>query len=135
MEETPERVLWKVSDALNERGKPIKGSYCLVLGIAQQKNKDNLQSSPALQLMELLTKRGAHVEYSDPHVPALRGTGQTRFELESVELCPPRIGSYDLVLIATDHDAFDYAAIRESASLIVDTRGVYAEPAQNVFRA
>ena len=131
----PDWVIGKVAEALNERGKPIKGSRCLVLGIAYKKNVDDMRESPAVALMQLLAKRGALVEYSDPHVPVFPRMREYRFDLKSVPLSAERIASYDLVLVATDHDAFDYPMIRRHAALIVDTRGVYLDPAANIVKA
>jgi len=131
----PEWVLSKMVEALHARGKEIKGSRCLVLGIAYKKNVSDMRESPAVELMELLSARGATVEYSDPHVaefPKVRGH---HFDLKSVALAPEVVASYDIVLLATNHDAFDYGLIRQYAKLIVDTRGVYIEPAANVVKA
>lgn len=131
----PHWVIDKISGALNERSRAIKGSRVLVLGIAYKKNVDDMRESPAVELMELLTGKGAVVEYSDPHVPVFPRMRKHRFDLASVSLTAERIGSYDFVLIATNHDAFDYELIRKSAKLVVDTRGVYLDPADNVIRA
>jgi UDP-N-acetyl-D-glucosamine dehydrogenase len=131
----PEWVIAKVMDALNERGRALKGSRVLVLGIAYKKNVDDMRESPAVELMELLVKRGAHVDYSDPHVPVFPRMRQHSFDLRSVTLTPETVASYDLVLIATNHDAFDYVLLRAYARLIVDTRGVYLHPADNVVKA
>lgn len=131
----PYWVVDKIAGALNDRSKAIKGSRVLVLGIAYKKNVDDMRESPAVELMELLTEKGAVVEYSDPHVPVFPKMRKHRFDLASVPLSAERIGSYDLVLIATNHDAFDYELIRKSAKLVVDTRGVYLDPADNVIRA
>ncbi|MBV6410867.1 MAG: nucleotide sugar dehydrogenase [Burkholderiales bacterium] len=131
----PHWVIDKIAGALNDRSRAIKGSRVLVLGIAYKKNVDDMRESPAVELMELLTEKGASVEYSDPHVPVFPRMRKHRFNLASVPLTAERIGSYDLVLIATNHDAFDYELIRKSAKLVVDTRGVYLDPADNVIRA
>ena len=131
----PHWVLGKVVEALNERGKPLNGSRVLVLGVAYKKNVDDMRESPAVELMSLLTARGARVEYCDPHVPVFPRMRKYRFELESVPLDADRLAHYDVVLIATDHDAFDYALVRRHARLIVDTRGVYRERAPNIVRA
>jgi len=131
----PQWVLGKLADALNERRKPLNGSRVLVLGIAYKKNVDDMRESPAVELMALLSARGARVAYSDPHVPVFPRMRKYRFELESVPLGADTLPHYDAVLIATDHDAFDYRMIRSHAQLIVDTRGVYREPAPNLVRA
>lgn len=131
----PEWVIAKVMEALNDRSKALKGSRVLVLGIAYKKNVDDMRESPAVELMELLVKRGARVEYADPHVPEFPRMREHRFNLKSVALSPESIGKFDLVLLATNHDAFDYKMIQAHAKLIVDTRGVYLDPAPNVVKA
>ncbi len=128
----PHWVIGKCVEALNSRGRALNGSRVLVLGIAYKKNVDDMRESPAVELMELLVERGAVVEYSDPHVPVFPKLRRGHFDLESVQLEPDRIASYDLVLLATNHDAFNYVLIKEHAKLIVDTRGVYLESAANV---
>jgi UDP-N-acetyl-D-glucosamine dehydrogenase len=131
----PEWVIGKVGDALNERGKSIKGSKVLVLGIAYKKNVDDTRESPSVALMELLRAKGADVAYSDPHVPAFPKMREHRFDLSSIPLSPECVASYDLLLLATNHDGFDYTMLRQHARLIVDTRGVYLEPAPNIVKA
>jgi UDP-N-acetyl-D-glucosamine dehydrogenase len=131
----PEWVVNKISDALNARGKPVKGSRCLVLGVAYKKNVDDTRESPAAELMELLAARGASVQYSDPHVPVFPRKREYHFDLESVSLSPETLSAQDMVLIATNHDAFDYDLIKRHAPLIVDTRGVYLDFAPNVVKA
>ncbi|MDA8109625.1 MAG: nucleotide sugar dehydrogenase [Betaproteobacteria bacterium] len=131
----PGWVIGKVVEALNERGRPVKGSRVLVLGIAYKKNVDDMRESPAVELMELLAARGALVEYSDPHVNVFPKMRRHRFDLKSVPLTPETLERYDLVLLATNHDAFDYKMIGKHARLIVDTRGMYLDPAPNVVKA
>jgi UDP-N-acetyl-D-glucosamine dehydrogenase len=131
----PEWVVGKLIEALNERGKAVKGSRCLVLGIAYKKNVDDMRESPAVELMELLIRRGAQVHYSDPHVPSFPTMRHHHFDLKSIALTPESVAGYDLVLLATNHDAFDYDMIGGHAKLIVDTRGVYLKPAPNVVKA
>jgi len=99
------------------------------------KNVDDMRESPCVELISLPMARGARVDYADPHVPAFPGMRNYKLELKSVPVTAETLGGYDLVLIATHHDAFDYALIREHARLIVDTRGVYREPLPNVVRA
>jgi UDP-N-acetyl-D-glucosamine dehydrogenase len=131
----PQWVVGKTADALNERGKAIKGSAVLILGIAYKKDVDDMRESPAVELMELLSAKGARVEYSDPHVPVFPKLRKHRFELESVALTPQSVARFDLVLLATNHRAFDYELVKRHAQLIVDTRGVFLEPADNVVKA
>jgi UDP-N-acetyl-D-glucosamine dehydrogenase len=128
-------VLGKVSDALNARGKSVRGSRILVLGVAYKKNVDDLRESPALELMRLLAEKGATVAFSDPHVPELRWSIHPEVPTRGTPLGPEVLAEQDLVLLATDHDAFDYSLILKHSPLIVDTRGRYLEPASNVVKA
>lgn len=131
----PQWVVGKITEALNERSRAIRGSRVLMLGIAYKKNVDDMRESPSVELMELLVKKGAVVEYSDPHVPVFPKMRQHHFDLKSVPLTPESIAGYDFVVLATNHDAFDYELIARHARLIVDTRGVYLQPAANVVKA
>jgi len=131
----PHWVVGKVINALNERQKSVKGSRILVLGIAYKKNVDDMRESPSVELMSLLIAMGAEVDYSDPHVPVFPRMRKYRFELKSVPVSAENLPRYDVVLIATNHDAFDYEMIRGHARLIVDTRGVYRKAAPNIVRA
>ena len=131
----PDYVISKVAQALNSQKKAIKGSRILVLGIAYKKNVDDVRESPAVRLMELLRENGAEVRYSDPHVPVFPKTRKHTFNLKSESLSPQVIADYDLILVATNHDLFNYPMILENARLIVDARGVYPDPAPNVVKA
>lgn len=119
----PQWVVSKVADALNERGKAVKGSRILVLGIAYKKNIDDSRESPAIEIMDLLQAKGALIDYSDPHVPSFPRKRDYQFDLSSVPLTAESVSSYDCLILATDHDAFDYRLLLEKATLIVDTRG------------
>jgi len=131
----PEWVVGKVAGALNERGKAIKGSHILILGIAYKKNVDDMRESPAVELMEILKKKGAELAYSDPFVPVFPRMREHYFDLRSITVSPQSLKDYDCVLLATNHDSFDYDLIKKHARLIVDTRGVYLDPAPNVVKA
>ncbi|MGI2026451.1 nucleotide sugar dehydrogenase [Endozoicomonas acroporae] len=131
----PRFVVDKLTDALNQRGKAVNGSRILVLGIAYKKNVDDMRESPSVELMERLEKKGAVVAYSDPHVPVFPKMREHHFDLTSEELTPENIAGYDCVLLATDHADFDYKMIQDNAQLLVDTRGRYPEPADNVIKA
>lgn len=131
----PQWVVDKISEALNERSRSIRGSRVLVLGIAYKKNVDDMRESPSVELMERLVHKGAIVEYSDPHVPVFPKMRQHCFDLRTIELTAENISGFDVVLLATNHDAFDYELIARHARLIVDTRGVYLQPAANIVRA
>jgi len=131
----PKWVVDKLGDALNQRGLAIKGSRILVLGIAYKRNVDDMRESPSVQLMELLRSKGAEIAYSDPHVPRFPNMREHQFDLDSVELSAESVAGFHAVLLATDHAAFDYPMILESAQLIIDTRGVYRDQSTNVVHA
>ncbi|WP_295544334.1 nucleotide sugar dehydrogenase [uncultured Thiohalocapsa sp.] len=131
----PQWVVSKVVDALNARGKAVKGARILVLGLAYKKNVDDRRESPSMVLMELLQAKGADISYSDPHVPRFLPMRKHDFDLESVPLTPATLAATDCVLLATDHDRFDYDLIKAHAPLIVDTRGRYRDTAAHIVRA
>jgi UDP-N-acetyl-D-glucosamine dehydrogenase len=131
----PRWVISKAMDALNEQGKPLKGAKVLVLGIAYKKDVDDMRESPSVVLMELLQKKGANVEYTDPHIPIFPKMREHDFDLTSIALTAEKIAEYDLLLLATDHTKFDYELFKQNAKLIIDTRGVYLKPADNVVKA
>jgi UDP-N-acetyl-D-glucosamine dehydrogenase len=131
----PHWVIGKCVDALNDRGRALKGARVLVLGIAYKKNVDDMRESPAVELMELLAARGAQVDYSDPHVPVFPRLRRGHFDLKSTPLTAEAVARYDMVLVATNHDDFDYGLVLKNSKLIVDTRGVYLDPAPNVVKA
>ncbi len=121
--EMPYHVVSAVGAALNDRQKSIKGSKILLLGVAYKKDVDDLRESPSLKLLELLAERGAVLDYNDPYFPALHKMRHYDFSHKrSVELTPASLGSYDCVLIATDHSSYDYEAIVRDAKLVVDSR-------------
>jgi UDP-N-acetyl-D-glucosamine dehydrogenase len=126
----PHFVATKVQNALNEAGKPVKGSHIVVYGVAYKRDIDDVRESPALDIIHLLRRRGAKISYVDPYVPELR--------LDSEPILASRsdiVKTADCVVIVTDHTEFDYVALLADASLIVDTRnalkGVVSE---KVFR-
>lgn len=131
----PGYVMGKIAHALNQQGKSVKGSRVLVLGISYKKNIDDMRESPSVFLMERLRDDGASVEYSDPHVLNFPKMREHKFELSSVDLTPERIYSYDCVVLATDHDRFDYDMILRHARLLVDTRGKYRQASPNLVKA
>ena len=131
----PQWVVGKVMDALNDRGKALKGSHILVLGLAYKKNIDDTRESPAVEIMDLLQDKGAEVAYSDPHVPKFPRKRNYHFDLQSVALTPESIASYDCLVLATDHDGFDYQQLVQHARLVVDTRGRLGQVAGNVVVA
>ncbi|MDZ7923848.1 MAG: nucleotide sugar dehydrogenase [Marinagarivorans sp.] len=119
----PRWVVQKIADALNNKEKAIKGSKILILGLSYKKNIDDTRESPAVEIMSLLEGKGANIAYADPHVPVFPRKRDYFFELSSVELTAQNIQQYDCIVIATDHDAFDYPLLLEHSQMIVDTRG------------
>jgi UDP-N-acetyl-D-glucosamine dehydrogenase len=121
----PYHVVDSIASALNERQKALKGSRVLLLGVAYKKDVDDLRESPTLKIMQLLTERGALIDYNDPYFPQLHKMRHYNFSrMTSIELTPAALASYECVIIATDHSSYDYDAIVESAKMVVDTRNV-----------
>ncbi len=116
----PYFVVENIVEAMSQQGKALHGSRVLVLGVAYKRDNDDLRESPSLTIIELLQKRGAHVEYNDPFFPTV-GRGR-KYALDMT--CTPleRIPEFDCVVIITDHSQYDYAGIVEKAKLVVDTR-------------
>jgi UDP-N-acetyl-D-glucosamine dehydrogenase len=118
----PYYVISKVAEALNGRGKAIKGSRLLVLGLAYKKDVDDLRESPSIILIEQLKARGAKVDYNDPHIPQTHRQREHDLRMKSVPLSPARLKKYDAVVISTDHTAYDYEMIVKHARVVVDAR-------------
>jgi UDP-N-acetyl-D-glucosamine dehydrogenase len=113
----PHFVVSKIQNALNDVGKPVKGSTIHIFGVSYKRDIDDVRESPALDIMHLLKRRGAAVRFSDPYVPSLELEGET---LNAVD--PAEVRDADCAVVVTDHKAFDYAALIEKAPLVVDTR-------------
>lgn len=131
----PEYVVSKLVDGLNDSGKPLKGSKVLVLGIAYKKNVDDMRESPSVEIMELLEAKGCAVAYSDPHVPVFPIMREHNFNLSSEKLTAENVASFDAIILATDHEKFDYELIAKHGRLIVDSRGKYRSRLENVIKA
>lgn len=114
----------KVQDALNEAGKPVKGSQILVLGVAYKKDIGDMRESPALDVIAHLAEKGAAVSYHDPHVPSFKHDG---VEMASVGDLNTALAEADCVVIVTDHSSYDWDEIRERSSLLIDTRRALAK--------
>ena len=120
----PAYVITKVADALNDAGKPVRGSAVAILGMAYKKDIDDPRESPSFELLDLLLKKGARVSYNDPHIPALpRMRHWPHLDpMESAPLTADYLAAQDCVLIATDHTAYDYAFVVAHSRLVIDTR-------------
>jgi len=115
----PAHVVDLVAESLNGRGRAVRGSRVLVLGVAYKADVDDIRESPSLDIMQTLVDRGARVEYSDPFVPTLEFAGR---KLRSLPLTAANLRRFDCVVIATAHRSFPYAAVLSHAQGIVDTR-------------
>ena len=131
----PEYVVSKLVDGLNQKGKALKGSKVLVLGIAYKKNVDDMRESPSVEIMELLEAKGCVIAYSDPHVPVFPKMREHNFNLSSEPLSSDSLANFDAVILATDHDKFDYELIKSASQLIVDSRGKYRDVAGHIIKA
>jgi UDP-N-acetyl-D-glucosamine dehydrogenase len=114
----PHFVVEKVQNALNDRGKAVKGSHIHILGVAYKRDIDDVRESPALDIIHLLQRRGAKVTFSDPYVPSLRMYQEILTSVDALET----VEQADATVIVTDHSQIDYQPIVERAALIVDTR-------------
>jgi UDP-N-acetyl-D-glucosamine dehydrogenase len=132
--EMPNYVIKKVAKALRTINKSINESRILVLGLSYKKNIDDNRESPSLTIIDILRRMKADVQYSDSFFPKAPKTRKFNFDLKSVELSAENIKSFDLVLLATDHDDFDYDLLLNESSLIVDTRNKFRKTSK-VFQA
>jgi len=128
----PHYMYIKISTALNRNKKPVNGSKVLFLGAAYKPNIDDERESPALEIIDIVAKKGGIVTYNDPHIPELTThSGQT---LKSVELSAENLSNADVVVITTKHSAYDFKTIRKHASLIVDLQNAYNEGGEGVYK-
>jgi len=125
----PRYVVGRVSDAFNERGVVLKGSNCLVLGAAYKPDIDDIRESPALDVIGLLQKKGAKVEYHDPYIPHLRTHDD--IEMHSVGDVMQAVREADCVIIITNHTMYDYQAILKEARFIFDSRNALGKQGKN----
>jgi UDP-N-acetyl-D-glucosamine dehydrogenase len=133
----PRYVVQRLSAALNDAGKCLRGARILVLGVAYKKDVDDMRESPALEIIEMLQEAGAQVDYHDPHVPHLAKMRRHQLALNSVPL-DDAMARYDAAVVVTDHSKVDYAAVVSAIPLVVDTRNVYgriAHPPGRVVKA
>ena len=128
----PDYVVERVAEALNTARKAINGSRVHLIGVAYKKDVNDMRESPALDVIELLSKRGAQLSYSDPFVPELRHGDHV---LASIELSAALATAPDCAVICTDHSVFDYDALVESGTPVVDTRNALKDRrSSRIFR-
>jgi UDP-N-acetyl-D-glucosamine dehydrogenase len=116
----PRYVVTRIQDALNERGQALKGSRCLVLGVAYKPDIDDIRESPALDVIGLLQKKGATVEYHDPYIPTLKTHEDVK--MRSVPDLMAAVRAADVVVAVTNHKVYDYKSILDAAKFIFDSR-------------
>lgn len=129
----PKWVVLKAVEGLEKQGKRLSDSKVLILGLAYKKNIDDYRESPTLELIRLLTEENASVDYHDFYIPKLNKTRKYDYEMDSVSL--DAISEYDLVILATDHDDYDYDMLLSEVQLIVDTRGRFSNTHKKVIKA
>ena len=130
----PYHVVNLISDALNQRKKSINGSEIFVLGLAYKKDINDVRESPALDVIEILLEKGAHISYTDPYVPALEANFLRR-RLTSKALSAANLQRADCVVLLTDHSCFDYSLISKHSPLIIDTRNAFKDfPAKHIIK-
>lgn len=115
----PHYVVNKISDALNQARKSVKGSKIVLLGLAYKKDSNDFRESPALDILKLLKEKGADVMFHDPHIPKIQMDSDT---LHSQKLEASMLQNSDCVVIITDHSSYDWQFVVDHAKLIVDTR-------------
>jgi len=131
----PRWVIEKTVESLNLRGKPIKNSRIIVLGLSYKKNIDDIRESPSVELLEILREKEADFGYFDPYFPSFPKMREHSFDLKATSFTANNIAETDCIIISTDHDIFDYDLILNNAKLIIDTRGRYKTKLVNVVQA
>ncbi len=121
----PRYVTGRILDCMNEKGKSLNGSRCLILGAAYKADIDDIRESPALDMIGLLQKKGANVEYHDPYIQCLRT--HDGIEMKSVPDLMDAVRAADVVVIVTNHKVYDYKAILEAANFIFDSRNALGQ--------
>jgi UDP-N-acetyl-D-glucosamine dehydrogenase len=120
----PYYVVGKIQDALNGKGKSLKGAKILILGVAYKRDVDDPRESPALSIIELLKKKGASLLYHDPYIPVLPHFRRYDFKMKSSPLTAELLQKIDAAVVVTDHTCIDYSWVVKHAPLIIDTRNV-----------
>jgi UDP-N-acetyl-D-glucosamine dehydrogenase len=124
----PHYVVSKIIDGLNRNGKCLRNSNILILGIAYKKDSDDIRESPGVEIIDMLKKREAKVDYNDPHIASFSGMRHyPDLSMKSVELSEKKLRKYDCVVIITNHSRYDYPWIVKNSKLIVDTRNSTAK--------
>ena len=120
---------------LNLRKKSINFSKILILGIAYKKDVNDTRESPSIEIIDILKRSGAVVDYSDPYVPVFPNLRKYKFKMKHTKISPKNISIYDAVVICTNHSVFDYEMIIKNSKLIIDTRGVLSKSSKKIVKA
>lgn len=126
----PRYVVARILDAMNDRGMILKGSKVLVLGVAYKPDIDDVRESPALDVIGLLQKKGAIVEYHDPYIPHIHHE-YDGWHMDSISDVMTSVKSADAVVVVTNHKSYDYKAIVNAAKFVFDTRNATSKVAKN----
>ena len=130
----PSYVVEKTTEALNNIYKSINGSKILILGVSYKKNVDDMRESPSITLINMFNLKGALVQYNDPFILKIQKLRKYSLNLKSIELNKEIISDFDAVILATDHDCYDYDLIGKYSKLLIDTRGRY-DKSSKIIRA
>jgi len=132
----PHYMVIKIATALNSVKKAVNGSSILFLGVAYKPDIDDARESPALEIMNIVRKKGGIVSYNDPHIPEVETHVETHYSasLQSIELTADALQNADCVVLTTNHKAFDVEFIQQHAKLIVDLRNMVKEAGENVYK-
>ncbi|MFA5293547.1 MAG: nucleotide sugar dehydrogenase [Phycisphaerae bacterium] len=123
----PHYVVHRTLEAMNDRKKSLKGAKVLVLGLAYKKDIDDVRESPSIELIEILKKKGAKVDYNDPYIPHTHKMREHNLKMRSKPLSEKMLKGYDIVLISTDHSCYDYNWIVKNSKMVVDSRNATAK--------
>ncbi|MFZ5912442.1 MAG: nucleotide sugar dehydrogenase [Chloroflexota bacterium] len=126
----PRYVVGRILEAMNDRGKTLKGSKVLVLGVAYKPDIDDVRESPALDVIGLLQKKGAQVEYHDPYIPHIHHE-YDGWHMDSIKDVMQGVKGADAVVVVTNHKVYDYKAILEAAKFVFDSRNALGKLAKN----
>lgn len=128
----PHYMSVKIASALNRHKKAINGSKVMFLGVAYKPNIDDARESPALEIMDIVAKKGGIVSYHDPYIPIVET--QQGIALNSTPLTSESLQDADVVVLTTNHRTFDVEFIRENAGLIVDLRNMVKEADESIYK-
>jgi UDP-N-acetyl-D-glucosamine dehydrogenase len=133
--EMPDWVVDKISEALNDNSKSVKGSKILVLGLGYKKDVDDMRESPSVTIINKLLEKGALVDFSDPYIEHYKDPIYPSEDLKNININNESLAEFDLTVLVTDHSEFDPDLIEASSNIIVDTRGIFSLKSKKVYRA